>query len=118
MKIMTVANHITMLEELEKELSNVFPKAEIIKETDSLMAGKYVFNQKVDIVFAEADMKRMNGIQLIQFVKQEHPGVKSFIIGTEKELSKSFLTVSEDVTEILTYPFAKNAILDAWQRSR
>ena len=117
MKILTAANHISMLKELEKELSDIFPGAEIIKETDALMAGKYAFNQSVDIVFAEADMKRMNGLQLIQFVRQEHPDVKSFLIGTEKELSESFLIVSEDVTGVLTYPFAEKAVRDAWQGS-
>lgn len=117
MRILTVANHTTMLEELKKELSEIFPGADIIKETDALMAGKYAFNHPVDIVFAEADMKRMNGLQLIQFVRQEHPDVKSFMIGTEKELSESFLIVSEDVTGILIYPLAKNAIRDALQRS-
>lgn len=117
MKILTVANHMTMLDELKKELSEIFPEAKIIKETDALMAGKYAFNHGVDIVFAEADMKRMNGLQLIQFVRQEHPDVKSFMVGTEKELSESFLIVSEDVTGVLTYPLAKNAIRNVLQRS-
>ena len=87
MKILTVANHIAILEELEKELSAVSPGSEIIRETDALMAGKYAFNHEVDIVFAEADMKRMNGLQLIQFVRHKHPDVKSFLIGTEEDLS-------------------------------
>lgn len=118
MKILAVANHLGLLEELKKKLSDVFPGAEIIKEKDALMAGKYAFNQKVDIVFAEVDMKRMNGLQLIQFIRQEHPDVKSFLIGTEKEFSESFLVVSEDVTGLLTYPFAENAIRDARRLSR
>ena len=117
MKILAVANHATMLRELEKELSDVFPGAEIIGETDALMAGKYAFNQEVDVVFAEADMKRMNGLQLIQFVRQEHPGVKSFLFGSEEELSESFWITSDDVTGILPYPFAENAVRDVWQRS-
>lgn len=118
MKILTVANHMIMLEEVEKELHGIFPEAEIIKETDALMAGKYAFNQGVDIVFAEVDMKRMNGFQLIEFVRHENPDVKSFLIGTEAEFSESLLVVSEDVTGILTYPFAENAICDVLQRSR
>lgn len=118
MKILTVSNHSAMLEELGKELSDIYPEAEIIKETDALMAGKYAFNHGVDIVFAEADMKRMNGLQLIQFVRFEHPEVKSYLIGSEKELSESFFVVSEDVTGVLTYPFSKNAIRDAGQGNR
>lgn len=117
MIILTVANDMTMLEELGRELSETFPGEEIIKEKDALMAGKYAFNHSVDIVFAEADMKRMNGLQLIRFVRQEHPEVKSFLIGTEKELSESFLVISEDVTGVLTYPFAKKELRDIRQRS-
>lgn len=118
MKILTVGNHITLLKELGKELSEIFPEDEIIQETDALMAGKYAFNHEVDVVFAEVDMKRMNGLQLIQFVRHEHPDVKSYLIGTDKELSESFLIVSEDVTGVLTYPFAEHAIWDVLRGSR
>lgn len=110
MKIMTVGNHATILKELVKALSEIFPGSDIIAETDALMAGKYAFNNNVDMVFAETDMKRMNGLQLIQFVRHEHPGVKSYLIGTDEEFSESFLTVSEDVTGLLTYPFTKDSV--------
>ena len=117
MKILTVANHIAILEELVKELSKIFPGSEIIAETDALMAGKYAFNHEVDIVFAEADMKRMNGLQLIQFVRHKHPDVKSYLIGSGRDFSESFLNVSEDVTGILTYPFMKKTIRDTLRKN-
>ena len=115
MKIMTVCNHVTMLAELRKELSEIFPDGEIIQETDGLMAGKYAFHHEVDMVFAEADMKRMNGFDLIQFVRHKHPRVKSYLIGTDEDFSESFVVVSEDVTGILTYPFTKDSIRAALQ---
>ena len=118
MRILTAASRMSTLDELERELTAIFPDAEIIKETDALMAGKYAFNHAVDIVFAEADMKRMNGLELIRFVRQEHPDVKSFLIGPEKEFAESFLVVSEDVTGVVVYPFTENAVRDAWQGSR
>ena len=118
MIIMTVGNHATILKELVKELSKIFPGSEIIAETDALMAGKYAFNHEVDIVFAEADMKRMNGLQLIQFVRHKHPDVKSYLIGSGRDFSESFLNVSEDVTGLLTYPFAKKTIQDVLQESK
>lgn len=110
MIIMTVGNHATILKELVKALSEIFPGSEIIAETDALMAGKYAFNHEVDMVFAEMDMKRMNGLQLIQFVRQEHPDVKSYLIGTDQDFSESFLTAPGDVTGILTYPFTEKKI--------
>lgn len=115
MRILTVGNHVAMLRELGKELSEIFPEGEIIWETDALRAGKYAFNHDVDMVFAETNMKRMNGVEFIQFVRQEHPDVKSFIVGTEQELSESFLIISEDVDGILNYPFEENAIRKALQ---
>lgn len=110
MKTLTAANHVAILEELEKELSAVSPGSEIIRETDALMAGKYAFNHEDDMVFAETNMKPLNGLQRIQFVKHEHPGVKSYLIGADDDFSESFLIVSEDVTGILTYPFTKETI--------
>ena len=110
MKILTAANHVAILEELEKELSAVSPGSEIIRGTEPLMAGKYVFNHEDDMVFAETNMKPLNGLQRIQFVKHEHPGVKSYLIGADEDFSESFLIVSEDVTGILTYPFTKETI--------
>ena len=120
MKILTVANHIAILEELEKELKKLEKQIndKIIRETDALMAGKYAFNHEVDIVFAETNMKRMNGLQLIQFVKHEHPGVKSYLIGADEDFSESFLIVLEDVTGILIYPFTEKAIQAVLQETK
>lgn len=117
MKILAVSNHAAMLEELGKELTALCPDAEIIKETDALMAGKYAFHHEVDVVFADADMKRMNGLQLIRFVRQERPRVKSFLIGSERKPSEPAPTVPEDVTGVLTYPLSAGAIRNALQRS-
>lgn len=117
MRILTAANHAAVLEALTKELSDLFPQAEIIRENDALMAGKYAFNHDVDIVFAEADMKRMNGLQLIRFVRHEHPGVKSYLIGSKKELAESDASAPEDVSGMLVYPLVKNAIRELLQRN-
>lgn len=117
MKILTAANHAAMLNELGKALSEIFPDSELIQEADALMAAKYAFNHEVDIVFAEADMKRMNGLQIIQFVRHEHPNVKSFLVGTEKQLAESLLLVSEDVTGFLAYPFAEDSVREVLQRN-
>ena len=117
MKIMTVGNHIAVLKELGKVLPEIFPGSEIMAETDALMAGKYAFNHEVDMVFAETDMKRMNGLQLIRFVRHEHSGVKSYLIGSDQDFSESFLTISEDVTGLLIYPFTEKTIRDALQEN-
>lgn len=116
MKILAVANQPAMLEALQAELQKILPKAEILKETDALMAGKYAFNHAVDIVFAKADMKRMSGLQLIRFVKHEHPGVKGFLVEAENQPSALSPAAAGEVAGVLTYPFAENAVCNALQR--
>ena len=110
MIIMTVGNHAAILKELVKELSEIFPGSEIIAETDALMAGKYAFNHEVDIVFAEADMKRMNGLQLIHFVRQEHPGVLSYLIVPSVEINDFPFLTSDEVTVIIKDSFTKESL--------
>ena len=110
MIIMTVGNHATILKELVKELSECFPGSEIIAETDALMAGKYAFNHEVDIVFAEADMKRMNGLQLIHFVRQEHPGVLSYLIVPSGEKNDFPFLTPDEVTGIIEEPLTKASL--------
>ena len=82
MTILAVSNNSTMLERLCNGLSSILPDADIIRETDSLMAGKYSFNHNIDMLFADVNMKRMGGVELIRFARQEHPGVLSYLILT------------------------------------
>lgn len=118
MKILAVANRDTVRTELSRELSALFPEAEIIEEANALMAGKYAFIHPVDLVFAEAEMKRMNGPQLIRFIRQECPAAKGFLIGTEQALSACLPTDPEEVAGSLIYPFTEKAIRDAVEGSR
>ena len=78
MTILAVSNNFSLLERLCNGLSSIFPDADIIRETDSLMAGKYSFNHNIDMLFADVNMKRMGGVELIRFARQEHPGVLSY----------------------------------------
>lgn len=86
-KILAVSNELSVLTELESVLKNVFPAAEIIKETDPLMACKYSFNNEVNYVFASENMKRMSGADLLQFIKKEHPTVKTYLIFSDADSS-------------------------------
>ena len=47
MTILAVSNNAVMLDKLCNGLSNIHPNANVIRENDSLMAGKYSFNNKV-----------------------------------------------------------------------
>lgn len=80
MTVLAVSNNSSLLEKLCNGLSSIPPNADIISEIDSLMAGKYSFNHNFDMLFADVNMKRMGGVELIRFVRHEHPEVLSYLI--------------------------------------
>lgn len=110
-KILAVSNESTILAELEGVLKSIFPLAEIIKETDPLMACKYSFNNEVNVAFASEDMKRMSGSDLLQFIKKERPSVKTYLIFGDEEASKT--TICEDADGTIFYPFSTETVKTA-----
>ena len=57
MTILTVSNNFSLLERLCNGLLSILPDADIIRETDSLMPGKYSFNHHIDMMFTDVNMK-------------------------------------------------------------
>ena len=119
MTILAVSNNSTMLERLCNGLSSIFPDADIIRETDSLMAGKYSFNHNIDMLFADVNMKRMGGVELIRFARQEHPGVLSYLIVPSGEQNEFPFLTSDEVTGIIEDSFTKESLKkDLAQRAK
>lgn len=69
MKIFTVINSLNVLSELKERLTKSYPESDIIEETDPLMTGKYSFNNAVNMVFADVNMKRITGFKLYSVYK-------------------------------------------------
>ena len=105
MEILTVSNDKALLADLHGALRSLFPTAYIAQETDPLMAGKYAFQNDVDMLLADVDMKRMDGIQLVHFVRQERPHVQAYLMGAERVLCGLPLTVPDDVLGWIICPF-------------
>ncbi len=112
MKILVVSNNTSVLMNLCIRLESVFPLETIVQERDSLMAGKYAFNNKIDMIFADINMKRMNGVELVEFVKHDNPKVQAFLVGTAEEIFELTVSVPEDVDGILTYPFTDDLVVN------
>ena len=110
MTILVVSNNFSLLERLCNGLSSIFPDADIIRETDSLMAGKYSFNHNIDMLFADVNMKRMGGVELIRFARQEHPGVLSYLIVPNGEQNEFPFLTSDEVTGIIEDSFTKESL--------
>lgn len=110
MKILTVSNNLKLLADLRARLTEVFPDAEVIEQTDPLMACKYSFNNCVDAAFADVNMKRMTGLQLIQFIRGEHTDALTYLVGTEEDIDACIaLTAYGDVTGAIVYPFTQES---------
>ena len=110
MTILAVSNNFSLLERLCNGLSSILPDADIIRETDSLMAGKYSFNHNIDMLFADVNMKRMGGVELIRFARQEHPGVLSYLIVPNGEQNEFPFLTSDEVTGIIEEPLTKASL--------
>ena len=110
MNILTVSNDAGLLAALSGVLEELFPDAAIARGTDPLMAGKYAFHHEVDILLADVDMKRMDGIQLIHFVRQEQPAVRAYLMGQESALRDLPLNVPEDVAGLIALPLTTAAV--------
>lgn len=110
MTVLAVSNNPGTLEKLCSGLSSILPDANIIRETDPLMAGKYSFHNNLDILLADANMKRMGGVELIQFVRQEHQQVLSYLIVPSGDTDDFPFLTPEDADGIIEEPFTKESL--------
>lgn len=109
-KILAVGNDLSVLIELNGVLEKIFPQADVIKETDPLMACKYSFNNAVNLVFAFDEMKRMSGSDLLQFIKKEHPSVKTYLI--YKDAARFGNAICDESDGVIKYPFSAEEVVN------
>ena len=103
MRILAVSNDLSVLSELNEVLKKIVPEADVIKETDPLMACKYSFKNEVDFTFADWEMKRMSFSDLTQFIKKERPRAKTYLI------DKNAVALDELICDgdgVIGYPFS------------
>ena len=105
MNILTASNDAGLLAALSGVPEELFPDAAITRGTNPLMAGKFAFHHEVDILLADVDMKRMDGIQLIHFVRQKQPVVRAYLMGQESTLRDLPLNMPEDMAGLIVLPF-------------
>ena len=104
MRILAVSNDLSVLSELTDVLKKIVPEADVIKETDPLMACKYSFKNEVDFTFAEREMKRMSFSDLTQFIKKERPRAKTYLI--DKNAVALDALICDEFDGVIGYPFS------------
>lgn len=86
MVILAVDNHAERLQQLTQLLQKTFPQEKVLSFVDPLMAGKYSYSHGVDVLFTELRMKRMDGLEMCQFIRRRQPEVRCYLIGSPEEL--------------------------------
>ncbi|MGN1089831.1 MAG: hypothetical protein ACI4Q6_05465, partial [Huintestinicola sp.] len=95
------------------------PLDKIVAEADSLMAGKKCFFEAFDIVFANLNDRRLDGIKMKDFARHCNPCAKYYICGEQGELYEWNVIdehgyICEDgVDGAVTYPVTKEKIISA-----
>lgn len=111
MRILAVSNDLSFLSELADVLKKIVPEAEVIKETDPLMACKYSFKNEVDFMFADWEMKRMSFSDLTQFIKKERPRAKTYLI--DKNAVALDALICDELDGVIDYPFSLEELTKA-----
>ena len=78
----------SQLERLTRILVSAFPGSTIYRHSDMLRVPHDVLNNKVDAVFLEAEMGKMNGLDLIQSLHGQKPELSLFIISATEEFRR------------------------------
>ena len=85
MVILAVDGQADRLRPLEEQLRQIFPKDTVLAETDPLMAGKYVFFHPVDLVLAELNMRRADGLKIRDFVRYANAQARVYLMGSQDD---------------------------------
>ena len=110
MNILVVGSNEVLLPTLEGILKGLCPGAVITRAADPLMAGKCAFHNKVDLLLAEVEMRRMNGVQLIRFVRQEQPAVRAYLMGSADALRGLPPHIQSEAAGLIPFPLTAAAV--------
>ena len=119
MKILATDYDRVRLAKLSGCLAEIYPHDKIVTEADSLMAGKKCFFEAFDIVFANLNDRRLDGLKMKDFARHCNPFAKYYICGDPGELYEWNIideqgNIFEDgVDGAITYPITKEKIVSA-----
>lgn len=115
MTVLAVDGSAARLNELSRLLEAAFPEDRVIAERDPLAAGKYSFNNPVDILFAAVEMPRLDGLKLVEFVRHANPDAFVFLlVGADADSG----LWADEVDGLLPYPVTGALLRDALCRAQ
>lgn len=117
MTILAVDDSCERLNSLAQLLRRTFPEHAVIAQKDPLAAGKYSFNNPVDMLFAAIRMPRLDGMKLVEFVRHSNPKASVFLIAEHKSDAAGGLWADE-LDGLLAYPVTETLLRDALHQAQ
>lgn len=77
-------------------LQAVCPGCEIITFTDPLLSAKHIWNNPVDIVFAEERMRPANGVDLLKVIRARKPDMPVIILAEDDHMREQTKNLAAD----------------------
>lgn len=111
MIFVTVNNDRKQLREMTELLHAAFQGSIIYEYTDPMLSAKHIVNHPVDAVFAEADMKRVDGPTLLRVVRVHKPDLPVFIM-SDGEAYRA-LALGQGADEYLVRPVTEEMLCTA-----
>ena len=99
------------LEKLTRLLVSAFPGSTIYQHTDPLRVVHDVMNHKVDAVFLEAEMGKINGTDFLRMLRRQKPDVPVFVIAESEAFCE--WAEKEGANGCFALPNGEQQLLDA-----
>lgn len=107
LKVLIVDDNYKYLESLFNDLNDNFEeKFKIVKIcSDGEKALKYIMNMELDIILLDLNIPKINGIEILQCMKEKNINTNVIVISGENELIIEIISKKLNVEHILVKPF-------------
>ena len=114
-KILIVEDDVNYLEILFNQIAdNISDNAKITKIcTDGESALTYIQNMDVDIVILDLNIPKIDGITILEKIKQKNMNTKVIVISGESDRVLEIIKKNINVNQILIKPFQLNKLIDS-----
>lgn len=109
--ILAVDNDEKRLKNLMKLLCETFPDDHVEGTCDPLMAGKYGYNNRVDLMLTALVMRPMDGDRMAAFMRRKIPDIKVVLMAYESEF-EDYICDYDNYT-VLRFPASKEKLKKA-----
>ena len=103
----------TQLEHLTQLLVSIFPGSTIYQHTDLCRVPHDVLNNKVDAVFLDLEIDKINGLNFVAMLRRQKADIPVFIISNTEELREEAAKVGAN--DYFVQPVTEQQLRDAIQ---